>query len=278
MKSDDPIDPWAERLPDTPQTRSAAYRLGFLDPDFLVREDLRPVRLQLELLKPEVLLAEQNIRSTIVVWGSARLPAPEEAAAQAEAAEAAGGEVEAARARRRAENSRYYEEARKFARIVSEAAKSGDAYDYVMATGGGPGIMEAANRGASDVGAPSIGFNIVLPHEQHPNAYITPDLCFRFHYFALRKMHFLMRARALVAFPGGFGTLDEIFDALTLIQTGKTPPMPVILVGGGYWRRILDLDALVEEGMITQADRDLVTYTETAEDTWAAIRAFYGES
>ncbi|MGK2741427.1 TIGR00730 family Rossman fold protein [Tepidicaulis sp. LMO-SS28] len=277
MVGDDPIDPWGAKLPDTPQTRSAAYRLSFLDSDFLLRDDLRPVRLQLELLKPELLLAERDIRSTIVVWGSARLPAPDEAEAYVKSAKASGDEKEIARARKRAEKSRYYEEARKFGRIVSEAGKREEGYDYVMATGGGPGIMEAANRGADEAGAPSIGFNIVLPHEQHPNPYITPDLSFRFHYFALRKMHFLMRARALVAFPGGFGTLDELFDALTLIQTGKMAPMPIILIGKAYWDRVLGLDAMVEEGMITQDDRDLVTFAETAEDAWAAIKGFYGE-
>ncbi len=264
--------------PDTPQTRSAAYRLGFLDPDFMMREELRPVRLQLELLKPELLLEEHGIRSTIVVFGSARIPAPEKAEAHCRECEESGDAVEAARARRRAANSRYYEEARRFAQIVSEASQEGAISDYVMATGGGPGIMEAANRGAHEADADSIGFNIVLPREQVPNPYVPPDLSFRFHYFALRKMHFLMRAKALVIFPGGFGTLDELFDALTLIQTQKMPHMPVILFGRDYWDRVLNFDVMVEEGMITEAERNLVSYVESAEEAWLQIRTFYGEA
>jgi hypothetical protein len=264
--------------PDTPQTRSAAYRLGFLDPDFMMREELRPVRLQLELLKPELLLEEHGIRSTIVVFGSARIPAPEDAEAHCRECEERGDEAEAARARRRAANSRYYEEARRFAHMVSEASQEGAISDYVMATGGGPGIMEAANRGAHEADADSIGFNIVLPREQVPNPYVPPDLSFRFHYFALRKMHFLMRAKALVIFPGGFGTLDELFDALTLIQTQKMPHMPVILFGRDYWDRVLNFDVMVEEGMITEAERNLVSYVESAEEAWLQIRTFYGEA
>lgn len=231
----------------TPQTNAPSYRLAYTDTDFLMREDLRPVRLQLELLKPELVLQEQNIESTIVVFGSARLPSPELAqealavaekamAAARDAEERAAAEREQAIARRMVANAEYYTQARRFSRLVSEIGQTEGARKFVVVTGGGPGIMEAANRGADDAGAMSIGLNIVLPMEQLPNPYITPDLCFQFHYFALRKMHFLMRACALVIFPGGFGTLDELFETLTLIQTQKIDPIPVLLFGEDYWR------------------------------------------
>jgi len=271
--------------PPTPQTRSPSFRLAFADHDFLLREDMRAVRLQLELLKPEILLQEANVESTIVVFGSARIPDPERApqlCADTDAAAVAAPDDREARrvadtTRRLSGRCDAYIAAREFARIVSEASQTDTKRNYVVVTGGGPGIMEAANRGAHDAGAVSIGLNIVLPHEQAPNDWITPDLCFQFHYFALRKMHFLIRARAVVIFPGGFGTLDELFDVLTLIQTGKTKPMPVLLFDEAYWRRIVNFDALAEEDMISPADRDLVQYVETPEAAWQAIVEFYGE-
>lgn len=267
----------------TPQTASPAYRLAFEDNDFLLRQDLRPVRLQLELLKPELLQQEQGIRSTVAIFGSARIPDPDQAArllAQAEADahghpndRAAGRRL--AIARRMAANARYYEEARRLAQIVTNTCVGEHVCDFVVKTGGGPGIMEAANRGAMDLGGKSIGLNIVLPMEQAPNPFITPELCFRFHYFAIRKMHFLTRSKALVVFPGGFGTLDELFEALTLIQTGKIEPIPVLLFGREYWERVINIDAMVMEGMISPEDKDLITYVETAEEAWDFIAAFY---
>jgi len=249
----------AEKVPGTPQTRSPSYRLAFADPDFLLRDELRPVRLQLELLKPDLGLREHGIESTIVVFGSARVPAPGTAGADPRLAAKAG----------------YYEMARVFARQVSERARRPPKRHLVVVTGGGPGIMEAANRGAHEAGAVSVGLNIVLPTEQVPNPYVTPALSFQFHYFALRKMHFLMRARALVVFPGGFGTLDELFDALTLIQTGKIAPIPVLLFGEAYWRRVIDFDVLVAEGMIDREDREIVRYVSTPDEACACITAFY---
>lgn len=267
----------------TPQTASPAFRLAFEDEDFLLRPDLRPVRLQLELLKPEVLQQEEGIRSTIVMFGSARIPDSGAAESHLAAAEAAArakpGDRGLARqvsvARRMLANSRYYEEARRLGQIVTRACTGGEISDFVVKTGGGPGIMEAANRGAHDVGGKSIGLNIVLPMEQSPNPYITPELCFRFHYFAIRKMHFMIRVKALVAFPGGFGTLDELFEALTLIQTGKIAPIPVLLFGREYWERVINVDAMVMEGMISPEDKDLLTFVETAEEAWALIAEFY---
>jgi uncharacterized protein (TIGR00730 family) len=247
----------------TPQTLSPSYRLAYADQEFLLRDELRPVRLQLELLKPEILLAEHRIDTTIVVFGSARIAAPEAGAARARPGAAL-------------DPVRTYEAARAFARLVSRAGqRQGRWRRLVVVTGGGPGVMEAANRGAADVGAKSIGLNIVLPAEQIPNPYVTPELCFQFHYFAIRKLHFMLRARALVCFPGGFGTLDELFDALTLIQTGKAKPMPILLFDQAYWRRIVSFDAMVEEGVIAPEDRDLVRYVESAEEAWRAICAHY---
>jgi uncharacterized protein (TIGR00730 family) len=248
-----------------PQTASSAYRLAFQDLDFLLREDLRPVRFQLELLKPELMLAEAGVQSTLVFYGSARIPPPEAAAAIVEATVGPRRRV----AERLAAKARYYEEARELARLASLEGKG---EHYVVCSGGGPSIMEAANRGASDVGAPSIGLNIVLPHEQRPNEYITPELSFQFHYFALRKMHFLLRARAVAVFPGGFGTFDEMFELLTLIQTGKMKPIPVLLFGREYWERVVGWDALVEEGVISASDLDLIQWVETAAEAWDAIR------
>ncbi|CAA7621404.1 conserved hypothetical protein [Magnetospirillum sp. LM-5] len=267
----------------TPQTESPAYRLAFADDDFLLRPDLRAVRLQLELLKPELLQQEMGIRSTVAMFGSARIPDPETAARHlAEAEEAARDkprDKDLARkltiARRMLANSRYYEEARSLARIVTNTCVGEHVCDFVVKTGGGPGIMEAANRGAFEAGGKSIGLNIVLPMEQAPNQYITPELCFRFHYFAIRKMHFMIRVRALVAFPGGFGTFDELFEALTLIQTGKIEPIPVIMFGREYWERVINFDAMAMEGMIGPEDKDLLSFVETAEEAWNIIAEFY---
>ncbi len=245
------------RLPDTPQTRAPAYRLAFADPDFMTREELRPVRLQLELLKPQMILDERGINSTIVLFGGARIPDP------ARTAEA--------RVPALAELSCYYDEARRFARIMTERALQADGRENVICTGGGPGVMEAGNRGADDAGGQSIGLNIVLPHEQAPNRYVTPDLSFNFHYFAIRKMHFLMRARAICIFPGGFGTLDEMFESLTLIQTGRMKPIPFLLFGRDFWEKLINWQMLAEAGTISQADLELFRFVETAEEAVAAI-------
>ncbi len=252
----------------------SAYRLAFTDTDFLLRDELRPVRMQLELLKPELVQQEQGIEQTIVIFGSARIVPPETAAERLAQAEAAGDESGLARARMQVQMSRYYEEARRFAVIVTEQSRWLETPIYVV-TGGGPGIMEAGNRGAHEVGGKSIGLNIVLPHEQEPNAYITPELCFQFHYFALRKMHFVMRSIALVCFPGGFGTLDELFETLTLIQTGKSRRRPILLFGRAFWTRLLNFDALIETGMISPEDVDLFQFVESAEEAWAHLSAYY---
>lgn len=258
---------------ETPQTRSPSYRLAFDDPAFLLRDELRPVRFQLELLKPEMLLDEAAIGSTLVMYGSARIPAPAEAQALIDAAQ---NEAQRAVAERLAAKARYYTEARELARIASECALVEKGMrQFVVCSGGGPSIMEAANRGAADAGAESIGLNIVLPHEQAPNQFVTPRLSFQFHYFALRKMHFLLRARAVAVFPGGFGTLDEFVELLTLIQTGKMRPIPVLLFGGDFWNRVINFEALVEEGVISPGDIDLFTPVETAQEAWAEIVRFY---
>jgi uncharacterized protein (TIGR00730 family) len=251
----------------------SAYSLAFADNDFLLREELRPVRMQLELLKPELVQREQGIESTIVIFGSARVLPPEVAAERV----AAAGDDESARrvAQMQLQMSRYYDEARRFASIVTERSRTLEVPIYVV-TGGGPGIMEAGNRGAHEVGGKSIGLNIVLPHEQEPNPYITPELCFQFHYFALRKMHFLMRSIALVCFPGGFGTLDELFETLTLVQTGKSRKRPILLFGRTFWERLINLDLLIETGMIGAADVNLFHYVETAEEAWAHLASHYG--
>ena len=258
----------------TPQTRSSSYQLAFRDTDFLLREELRPVRFQLELLKTEMLLEEAGIGSTLVVYGSARIPSPE--AAQALIDRALTPEDKAV-AERLAAKAKYYNEARLLARIAGEKAivEKGQR-QFVVCSGGGPSIMEAANRGAAEAGAETIGLNIVLPHEQAPNRYVTPRLAFQFHYFSLRKMHFLLRARAVAVFPGGFGTLDEMMELLTLIQTGKMRPIPVLLFGADFWRRVLNFDELVAEGVVSRADLALFTPVETAEEAWAEIARFYG--
>jgi uncharacterized protein (TIGR00730 family) len=256
----------ARKVADTAQTRAEAYRLAFTDDEFMVRRELRPVRLQLELLKPDLFLEEMGIDSTIVMFGGARIPAPDQEAWAAENAHQA--------ARLKA-NSIYYSEAQKFASLVSTYSKTTDYREFVICTGGGPGVMEAGNRGAHDVGAPSIGLNIVLPHEQAPNPYITPELCFNFHYFALRKMHFLMRAKAITAFPGGFGTMDELFESLTLMQTGRMEKMPIILFGTEFWKTAFNLEFLANEGFISLSDVDLVHYVDTADQAWDMIKSFY---
>jgi uncharacterized protein (TIGR00730 family) len=273
----------AQEAPPTPQVLSPSYRLAYEDTDFLVRPELRPVRLQLELLKPEILQQELGIESTVVIFGSTRIPDPQTAeemlAAAQEAARRTPGDAalaQAARvAERLAERSRYYDEARRLAQIITRVSQTNGHREFVVVTGGGPGIMEAANRGAHDVSGKSIGLNIVLPHEQHPNPYVTPELSFQFHYFAVRKMHFLLRARALVAFPGGYGTMDELFETLTLIQTRKVAAVPVLLFGREYWERIVRFDLLVEEGTISPEDIELFRYVERAEEAWEIIRDFH---
>ncbi len=266
----------AESCPsDTPQTRHPAYKLAFQDDEFLLREELRPVRFQLELLKPEMLLDEAGVGSTLVMYGSARIPSPEQAQAKIDAAKD-GDEFEQKVAQRLADKARYYAEAHKLAKMVSEKSIVEEGKrQFVVCTGGGPSIMEAGNRGASDAGAESIGLNIVLPHEQAPNGYVTPYLSLNFHYFALRKMHFLLRARAVAVFPGGFGTFDEFFELLTLIQTGKMKAMPILLFGKDFWNRVVNFEAIAEEGTISKKDLDLITWVETAEEAWAHIAEFY---
>ncbi|RVT53802.1 LOG family protein [Rubrivivax albus] len=253
----------------------SAYRLAFTDEAFLLREELRPVRMQLELLKPELIQQELGIESTIVIFGSARIPAPEDAQARLQEAQAIGDAAAVARAERALGMSRYYDEARRFAAMVTERTRDHHT-PVVVVTGGGPGIMEAGNRGAFEIGGKSIGLNIVLPHEQAPNPYITPELCFQFHYFALRKMHFLMRSIGLVCFPGGFGTLDELFEVLTLQQTGKVRRRPVVLVGREFWSRLVDFAWLVETGMISPGDEKLFSVVDTADEAWEVLCGRYG--
>lgn len=243
--------------PDTPQTRAPAYKLAFTDDDFMCREELRPVRLQLELLKPQMMLDEEGIRSTIVLFGGARIPAP--------------ADKDKARTKTLADLSRFYDETREFARLMTLKSMESDGTEDVIVTGGGPGVMEAGNLGALDAGGRSIGLNIVLPFEQAPNAYVTPELCFNFHYFAIRKMHFLMRAKAICVFPGGFGTMDELFEALTLIQTGRMEPVPFLLFGTEFWNKIINWDALADAGTISAEDLDLFRFVETAQDAMAEI-------
>lgn len=256
----------AKKTLSTPQTDSPSYKLAFQDEDFLLREDLRPVRFQLELLKPELLLDEAKIASTLVFYGSARIPEPGVPSAHPDA------EI----AKNLDRLSHYYNEARELARISSRIPRDEDGWrHFVVCSGGGPSIMEAANRGADDVHADSIGLNIVLPHEQVPNSYVTPDLSFQFHYFALRKMHFLLRARGVAIFPGGFGTFDEMFELLTLIQTGKIKPIPVMLFGRTFWEKTLNFDAMVQHGVIAERDLKLFRYVETADEAWDCVRKFY---
>jgi uncharacterized protein (TIGR00730 family) len=259
---------------------SPSYRVAYKDVDFLGRPEMRAARLELELLKPELYFQEHSIRSTIVTFGSTRIVERSEALRQLEEAKrqlaAAPKDARLQRAltvvERLVERSPFYDIAREFARLVSLAGQYDPPCDYVIVTGGGPGIMEAANRGAHDVAAKSVGLNIRLPHEQQPNPYITPDLCFQFHYFAMRKLHFLLRAKALLAFPGGFGTLDELFDALALRQTGRMQAIPIILVGRAYWQRVIDFQFLADEGMVADADLELFDFAETAEEAWQLVQ------
>lgn len=250
----------ARHVPQTPQSTSPSYRLAFADEDFLAKDELRPVRLQLELLKYEMLMDEHRIDSTVVLFGGARIPAP--------------SEKDTARTQTLAELSHFYDEARSFAQLMTRKALATGNREWVVATGGGPGVMEAGNRGASDEGGVSIGLNIVLPFEQAPNTYVTPDLAFNFHYFAIRKMHFLMRARAVCVFPGGFGTLDELFEALTLIQTGRMTPVPFLLFGRAFWEKIINWQALADAGTISAEDLDLFRFVETAEEAVDIIDAW----
>ena len=251
-------------------------RMAFADPEFLFRRETRGIRFQLEMLKPDLGQAEQGIENTVVVYGSARFAAPDEAAQQLADAQARGDTHLIAQAERAVRNARYYDQARQFARLVAEHSnRQPEANRIYICTGGGPGIMEAANRGAHDVGALNVGLNITLPHEQSGNRFITPSLSYKFHYFALRKMHFMMRAKALVAFPGGFGTMDELFEVLTLVQTGKTKPVPIILFGSQFWKRVVDLDFLVEEGTISAENLGLFHYTDDPQEAWGLIKSFY---
>jgi uncharacterized protein (TIGR00730 family) len=254
------------RVPATAQSISPAYRLAFDDKDFLCREELRPVRLQLELLKTEMALQEAGIRSTVVMFGGARIPEP-------------GSDALAAKNKTQARHlkslSRFYEEAREFSRLVSGYSLATGGHEMVITTGGGPGVMEAGNRGASDVGARSIGFNIVLPHEQAPNAYVTPELCFNFHYFAIRKMHFLLRAKAITIFPGGFGTMDELFETLTLIQTKRMERIPFLLFGRKFWSKVVSFAELARQGTISPVDAKLIHIVDTAAEGWAVLRRRY---
>src|SRR5690606_35346835 len=247
-------------------TRAPAYRLAWDDRDFMTRRELRAVRLQLELLKPEMVLEERGIRSTVVLFGGARIPEP-------------GGEAWAAKNETQKKNllanAKYYEEAREFARLCSTYSAAAYFREFVVVTGGGPGVMQASKRGAMDVGAPSIGLNIVLPHKQAPNEYVTPDLSFNFHYFAIRKMHFIMRAKAVAVFPGGFGTMDELFETLTLIQTGRMERVPVILFGKEFWDKAVDLDYLADQGTISPGDQNIINAVDTAEEAWRIIQEFY---
>ena len=272
-------DAWAELQNHSVQGNALeanAYRLAFADPEFLLRRETRGIRFQLEMLKPDLDQSEQGIENTIVVFGSARFVSPEQAQTLLRQALASGDTEALQVAQRQVRNARYYDQARLFSQRVAEysAHHRGEARLFI-ATGGGPGIMEAANRGAHEMGAPSVGLNIALPHEQQPNPYITPNLSFKFHYFALRKMHFMMRAKALVAFPGGFGTLDELFEVITLVQTGKAKPVPIVLFGSDYWKRLMNIDLMVEEGVISRQDLNLFTYVDEPLAAWEVIRAFY---
>ena len=254
------------KAPQTPQTASAAYRLAYTDEEFITADETRGIRFQLEYMKPELRLRERGINSTVVLFGGARIPEP------GKAAWAARNDVQ----KKNLElASRYYDEARRFAQFASLTSEALGYKDYVVVTGGGPGVMEAGNRGAADVGAPSIGFNIVLPHEQVPNEYITPELCFNFHYFATRKIHFLLRARAVAIFPGGFGTLDEFFETLTLIQTGRMDRIPLLLFGMEFWNKVINFEALAEAGTISPDDPKLFTVVYSAEEGWAVVRQAY---
>jgi uncharacterized protein (TIGR00730 family) len=253
-----------------------AYRLAFADPEFLLRRETRGLRIQLEMLKPELEMQAQGIENTIVVFGSARFLAPEDALIEQQSAMALDDAKAIERAAQKMRNAKYYEQARQFSRLVAGyGARKPPKERLYICTGGGPGIMEAANRGAHDLGALTVGLNIALPHEQSANPYVSPSVNFKFHYFALRKMHFMMRAKALVAFPGGMGTLDELFEVLTLVQTRKVKPVPIVLFGTDYWKRLINFDVMVEEGTISKEDLALFTYTDDPQVAWDTIKAFY---
>ena len=272
-------DAWAELQTHADQgnpLEADAYRLAFADPEFLLRRETRGIRFQLELLKPDLDQAQQGIENTVVVFGSARFPAPEQAKKALQEARESGNATALQVAERQSRNAHYYDQARLFAQCVARYSTDKPAAERLfVATGGGPGIMEAANRGAQEMGALTVGLNIALPHEQHANPYVTPSLSFKFHYFALRKMHFMMRAKALVAFPGGFGTLDELFEVITLVQTRKAKPVPIVLFGSSYWKRLLNMEVLLEEGAISPEDLNLFTYVDEPQHAWEAIRSFY---
>jgi len=273
-------DAWAELQNHSNQglpLEADAYRLAFSDPEFLLRRETRGIRFQLEMLKPDLDQTEQGIDNTIVVFGSARFQAPEDAQIFLRQAQLSGDASALAIAERQVKNAHYYDQARLFARLVAGySAPRRREERLFITTGGGPGIMEAANRGAHEMGALSVGLNIALPHEQNANPYVTPSLSFKFHYFALRKMHFMMRAKALVAFPGGFGTLDELFEIITLVQTRKSKPVPIVLFGTDYWKRLFNTEVMLEEGVISKNDLELFTYVDTPEAAWEVIHKFYG--
>ncbi|MCP1167430.1 LOG family protein [Limimaricola litoreus] len=250
----------AGQVPQTPQTTSPSYRLAFTDEEFLLRDELRPVRWQLELMKPELLMNAAGVNSTVVLFGGARIPEP--------------ARKHEARTQTLADLSAFYEEARAFARRVTEWSLSEGGTENVIVTGGGPGVMEAGNRGAEEAGGRSVGLNIVLPHEQAPNLYVTPELAFNFHYFAIRKMHFLMRAKAVCVFPGGFGTLDELFETLTLIQTGRMKRVPFLLFGRAFWEKIVNWEALADAGTIADEDLQLFKFVETADEAFEAMQSW----
>ena len=278
--SESPLaDAWAELEAHSNQGYALtpdAYRLAFADPEFLLRRETRGLRMQLEMLKPESEQQAQGIENTIVVFGSARFLSPEKAHEALALAQSSGDAAALALAERQSRNSKYYDQARLFSRLVTAHSKASSPNEQLfICTGGGPGIMEAANRGAHELGMPNVGLNIALPHEQHANPYVSPSLNFKFHYFALRKMHFMIRAKALVAFPGGFGTLDELFEVITLVQTKKAKPVPIILFGSSYWKRLFNFEVLIEEGAISPEDLDLLTYVDDPQDAWDAIKRFY---
>ncbi|MBR9762111.1 MAG: TIGR00730 family Rossman fold protein [Rhodobacteraceae bacterium] len=250
----------AKEVPQTAQTLSPSYRLAFADEEFLLRDEMRSVRLQLELMKVELALDEAGISSTVVLFGGARIRAP--------------GTVPEGHPM--AKLSRYYTEAERFAALMTQKSMADGGRDWVVCTGGGPGVMEAGNKGAAEAGGQSVGLSIVLPHEQVPNEYVTPELCFNFHYFAVRKMHFLMRARAICVFPGGFGTLDETFEALTLIQTGRMERQPFLFFGRAFWEGVINFEALVEAGTVSPEDMELFRFVETAEEAIEAIDSWKG--
>ncbi len=273
-------DAWSDLLnhpADATVMRPNAHRLAFADPEFMLRRETRGIRIQLEMLKPDLDQIEQAIHNTVVVFGSARFASPETAQQHLVQAQTSGDAAEIALAQRHVRNAGHYDQARLFARLVaSYGLENTPEKRLYICTGGGPGIMEAANRGAYELGALTVGLNIALPHEQHANPYVTPSLSFKFHYFAMRKMHFLMRAKALVAFPGGFGTLDELFEVITLVQTKKVQPVPIVLFGSDYWKRLINIDLMLEEGVIAPDDLKLFHYVDTPEAGWEVIQNFYG--